>query len=139
MSEDLMTNKYLDNLNNQLKLPHHEVLVMSDKSPNIKKKYGNFVRYLVATAKSAETNETYIREIINKTSDAEEQYAMLTIVWKARGLKKANEHKYKKVSPAEVAKIRELYTAGHSIYSIAKYLNRHTSTIYYVLKRLNLK
>ncbi len=44
-----------------------------------------------------------------------------------------------RLTSEELEQIRQLYERGESIYSIAKKLNRPTSTIYYALKRMGYK
>ena len=147
-----VTNSSVFNLNKNLRIPHHSVLVRTGKSPQVKHKYPTTVKHLAKIAKTspnkafgktapegvAEPMPLHLLVITNTTSDAEEQYALLTVYWKCLGLKKANAHNYRKISPAEADYIRRAYIAGNSIYSIAKALNRSPSTIYYFLKRNNL-
>ena len=134
------TNELKYNLNKHLQLPHHEPLKITQKSPLLKQKYNDFLKYLATLAKNSDNNsKTHLKEIIKITSDAEEQYALVIFYWKCKGIITPKSHKYNKLQPHEIQKIKEMYVAGYSIYAIAKALNRHTSTIYYVLKRLGLK
>jgi len=149
---DFINNRFESNVNKHLELPHHAPL-QKPKLPNVKRLYPVAVKHLVKLAKQspnksfgktapegkATSMPIHLLIITATTSDAEEQFALLTVYWKAMGLKHATAKNYNKLSPSEVAKIRELYIAGKSIYAIAKALNRHPSTIYYTLKRLGLK
>lgn len=146
-----ITNISTYNVNKNNELPHNEILY-KPKLPNVKKLYPSVVKHLAKLASTSPnkaygkttpdnpvTKPLHIMLITATTSDAEEQFALLTIYWKCCGLKHATAKNYNKLSPSEIAKIREWYIAGKSIYAIAKALNRHPSTIYYVLKRLGLK
>jgi len=139
--ENYITNLAKFNINKHLELPHHSVLTKSTKIPKLKQKYPEVIKTLAGLAKNrrAISHEVYINIIINTTDDAEEQYGLLLFFYKCCGIKAPSHHNYSKLSQNEMAKIREWYIAGKSIYSIAKALNRHVSTIYYALKRMGLK
>ena len=138
-SFEVITNEFIYNLNNNMKLPHHEIFRLPKKSPCLRKKYSGFLKHLSKLAKNSNNNDkTYLNEIIRKTSDAEEQYALVVFYWKCKGIKASTCHSYKKISEKEAKEIVELHKQGWSIYSIAKHFNRHTSTIHYFLKRMEV-
>ena len=146
-----VSNSFDLNLNKHNQLTGHEVLVKTGKSPNVKRLYPTAVKLLAKLAKKSPNRAfgktapegsvfpEHLRIVLEVTSDAEEQYALLTIYWKCLGLQKANAHNYRRISAAEADYIRRAYIAGISIYKIAKVLNRSPSTIFYFLKRLGLK
>lgn len=67
--------------------------------------------------------------------DAEEQYYLITYYYRCKGLL-APKHRYKPLTEHEKQEIVKLHVSGVSMAGIARRLQRHVSTIYYFLKRL---
>jgi len=136
-----VTNEYRYNVNKHLELPHHEPLDVPRKIPKLLPKFHDTIKTLAGLAKNSKAIElkVHIDVIVRATSNADEQYGLLLFFYKCAGIKAPSHHNYRRLSTYELAKIRELYVAGKSVYAIAKALNRHVSTIYYALKRMGLK
>jgi len=141
MVDNYVTNLAKFNVNKHLELPHHSVLTKPTKVPKLMPKFADTIKTLAGLAKNKQaiSQKIYLDIIISATDNADEQYGLLLFFYKCCGIKAPSHHKYNKLSSNELAKIREWYIAGQSIYSIAKALNRHVSTIYYALKRMGLK
>jgi len=136
-----ITNVYKYNVNKHLELPHHEPLNVPKNIPKLLPKFYDTIKTLAGLAKNKRVLElkVYLDIIVRATDNADEQYGLLLFFYKCAGIKAPSHHNYRKLSPDELAKIREWYIAGKSIYAIAKALNRSPSTIYYALKRMGLK
>lgn len=66
--------------------------------------------------------------------DATEQIYLLEFYYRCAGLIKP-KHNYRPVTLEEEQKIIKLYNQGIPLLHIAKKLNRHVSTVYYVVQR----
>ena len=119
---------------------HHEVLEKRDgRVANWLSRFAelaNFLRHIAHKSDDAK-GDGHLALIIRATSNSDEQYMLLKCYWKTKFGKPswAGAHKYRKVSEKEKSQILKLYRAGYSKYKIAKILNRHVSTIYYVIQR----
>jgi len=94
----------------------------------------------VTAAAKGRININVAREIIESTSDAEEQIALYKHYLNCRGVKvslKLTDRKYSIKSKEITNKIIEMYDKGYSKYRIAKSLKMHVSTVYYIIKRLS--
>ena len=89
-------------------------------------------RILGSLAKHKVHDTQYIIKIITShTFSAEEQIYLLEYYYRVAGLLKP-KHRYNPVSQEERQEIRELREQGLSYAEIARRLNRHVSTIWYV-------
>lgn len=116
---------------------HSPVFVKATKVNIFQQRLFKVARKLTAMAK-CETNIKAVKEIIQCTSDAEEQIALYKHYLNCRGVKvslKLTDRKYSIKSDEVVSKIMELYNKGYSKYKIAKLLKMHVSTVYYIIKR----
>jgi len=115
---------------------HHAPLTKPQKLPKLLPKFADVLRVLNAISKNdmAHRQKIYLDVIVKATDDALEQYALLLFYYKCRGIRAPNHHNYNKVGEAEKQFIHAYHQMGLSKYAIAKFLGRHVSTVYYVLK-----
>lgn len=120
---------------------HWAPLPTKDATKVVFTRYRGTVKALIAIAKHEEKRGLHMQVILQTTSDAEEQYVLLTAYWKAKGLQwvRKNGRRYNFVRENEQAKIVEMYKQGMPMARIARVLGRPVSTVYYVLKRAELK
>ena len=104
-------------------------------APVLRKQHPHVLKQLTRMAKRKAPREAVLRYIIYQTSEAELQYHFLMFFYKQAGIKAPGHHKYSPLSEAEKKAILEMFQRNFSVYSIAKHLGRHVSTIYYYLKR----
>ena len=96
--------------------------------------FSKAIKILTALAHDKHNPRAVLQIITQHGIDAKEQLYLLEYYYRQRGLLRA-KHKYNPVTAQEEQEILELYRAGVPLLHIAKKLNRHVSTIYYVVKR----
>ena len=96
--------------------------------------FSKAIKILTALAHDKHNPLAVLQVITQHGIDAKEQLYLLEYYYRCRGLLRA-KHKYNPVTAQEEQEILELYRAGVPLLHIAKMLNRHVSTVYYVVKR----